>query len=151
MLSGMELHMMETRTNRSPVSRCLGLAWRLFVFSMLSSAYAQLSPNARWWNEAIESRLGQAGTNRVELVKALNETPAARREGMVFLVENMPAAVFEDKSRGETADRNDFVVFKLVPTHKYHVLARLEGRVVESDVTARDNSADQLVTLILPR
>lgn len=34
--------------------------------------------------------LEQAGTNRTELVKALEQTPAAQREGMQFLIDNMP-------------------------------------------------------------
>ncbi len=52
---------------------------------------AQLpASDARWWSEAIENRLAEAGTNRVEITKALVESPAARREGMAFLVANMP-------------------------------------------------------------
>lgn len=47
---------------------------------------------ARWWTETVENCLGEAGTNRVELLKALAEVGVSRREGMAFLLENMPAA-----------------------------------------------------------
>ncbi len=39
-----------------------------------------------------------AGTNRVEIQKALEEAPATHREGMAFLVENMPARDLETLS-----------------------------------------------------
>ena len=45
---------------------------------------------ARWWSDTIEARLVEAGTNRPAITKALTDTPEARREGIVFLVENMP-------------------------------------------------------------
>jgi hypothetical protein len=44
----------------------------------------------RWWSDAAESALVRAGTNRRELVKALGLAPAEQREGMEFLIENMP-------------------------------------------------------------
>ncbi|HWX21754.1 MAG TPA: transglutaminase domain-containing protein [Candidatus Binatia bacterium] len=65
----------------------------VFLWAFLATvSQAQLAPEGHWWSAAVESRLGEAGTNRLELVKALNETPAPRREGMAFLLENMPAA-----------------------------------------------------------
>jgi hypothetical protein len=63
-------------------------AWLLFL-----STIAQAGPSApadRWWSDAAEQALTQAGTNRPELVTALDQTPAAQRDGMQFLVENMP-------------------------------------------------------------
>lgn len=42
------------------------------------------------WPVAVEKALQRAGTNRAELVRALVEVPAARREGMEFLMEHMP-------------------------------------------------------------
>lgn len=48
------------------------------------------NPAARWWSDATESALVQAGTNRPELVKALNLASRGQREGMQFLIENMP-------------------------------------------------------------
>lgn len=50
----------------------------------------QANPSARWWSDATESALVQAGTNRPELVKALNLASRGQREGMQFLIENMP-------------------------------------------------------------
>src|SRR5205085_2803725 len=44
----------------------------------------------RWWPEATEQALAQAGTNRAEWVAALEEAPAAQREEIRFLVENAP-------------------------------------------------------------
>jgi len=61
-------------------------------------AHAQSTPGEKWWSDAVENRLQQAGTNRVELVKALNEVVVARRQGMVFLVENMPATDLQSLS-----------------------------------------------------
>ena len=42
------------------------------------------------WGEAVESALARAGTNRHELVRALEQAPATQREGIQFLVANMP-------------------------------------------------------------
>ncbi len=64
----------------------------MWLFLLPFTAYPQSPPGDPWWSNAIEDRLAQAGTNRVELRQALSEVPAARREGMAFLVENMPAA-----------------------------------------------------------
>ncbi|MEI6678991.1 MAG: transglutaminase domain-containing protein [Mariniphaga sp.] len=50
----------------------------------------QANPSARWWSDATESALVQAGTNRPELIKALNLASRGQREGMQFLIENMP-------------------------------------------------------------
>jgi hypothetical protein len=59
-----------------------------------------------------------------------------------------PAAVLHDKSRGETADLNDLATFKVVPDHKYLVVARLAARNGESNVTA-NGATDQMVTVTL--
>jgi hypothetical protein len=48
------------------------------------------APGARWWSEAAANALEGAGTNRAELVTALEQVPVARREGMQFLIEHMP-------------------------------------------------------------
>ena len=41
---------------------------------------------------AIEQALETAGTNRSQIQQALDQVPTAQRKGMIFLVENMPAA-----------------------------------------------------------
>jgi pimeloyl-ACP methyl ester carboxylesterase len=51
-----------------------------------------------WWSNAAEQALKQAGTNQAELIKALRDVPAAQREGMQFLVENMPPRDLESLS-----------------------------------------------------
>src|SRR5579862_6691741 len=52
----------------------------------------------RWWSEPVEGQLAKAGTNRNEIERALAEVPVPRREGMVFLVENMPDADLQSLS-----------------------------------------------------
>jgi len=44
----------------------------------------------RWWSDAVETALAGAGTNRVELQVAVEQVKPERREGMAFLLENMP-------------------------------------------------------------
>lgn len=41
--------------------------------------------------DATEAALKQCGSNRAEIVRALKEVPPAQRDGMQFLIENMPA------------------------------------------------------------
>ncbi|MEI2726497.1 MAG: transglutaminase domain-containing protein [Verrucomicrobiota bacterium] len=69
---------------------CLSLT----LFHAAGAATEAQSPatGIRRWSDAVENRLVQAGTNRAEISQALAEVPAARRDGMAFLVENMPAA-----------------------------------------------------------
>lgn len=47
-------------------------------------------PNSSWWSAAVQSAVQSGGTNRTELVKALQMVPVAQREGMTFLIANMP-------------------------------------------------------------
>lgn len=54
------------------------------------TARAQNTAGEHWWSEAVENRLEQAGTNRTELTKALEGVAIERRDGMAFLVGNMP-------------------------------------------------------------
>ena len=62
---------------------------------------------ARPWNDAIEARLELAGTNRSELAKAFREAPADRREGLSFLVENMPESDLKTLSAAFLLDNLD--------------------------------------------
>lgn len=48
------------------------------------------SNGKRWWSNAADHALQLAGPNRKELVKALIEAPINEREGIQFLIENMP-------------------------------------------------------------
>ena len=76
--------------------------WKVFSLivagSVLLSASAQPAATTRWWAEAIETVLKQAGTNQSELVAALEQTPAEQRSGMKFLIENMPQRDLESLS-----------------------------------------------------
>jgi predicted esterase len=56
------------------------------------------STQARWWSEAVDQSLNQAGTNRPALLRALNQTPAAQRPAMQFLLENMPPSDLQSLS-----------------------------------------------------
>src|SRR5579872_4704939 len=60
------------------------------VLSLILAVSASNLFAADWWSEAVNQALDQAGTNRQELVQALQRTPEAQREGMQFLVANMP-------------------------------------------------------------
>lgn len=44
----------------------------------------------KWWSDATELSLSKSGDNRIELLKALRQVPEGQREGIQFLVENMP-------------------------------------------------------------
>lgn len=48
-------------------------------------------PADRWWSDAADQALTQSDTNRPGLVRALTEVAVSQREGMQFLIENMPA------------------------------------------------------------
>ncbi len=43
-----------------------------------------------WWGEGVEQALAQAGTNRGQWLEALAQVPQAQREGLEFLLANMP-------------------------------------------------------------
>lgn len=94
--------------NSPPVTNAIALRyfdifWRsiaivaLLTLSLLLLAYGNVNSqtkkgrsSGRWWSDAAESALIQAGTNRPELVKALNEANSGQRQGIQFLIENMP-------------------------------------------------------------
>ena len=65
---------------------------RLLLASVLfacSSLAAGASPGA-WWSDEVEQALAKAGDNRPQLEKALADVPKDQRQGMAFLVANMP-------------------------------------------------------------
>ena len=99
-----------TKFNSPPAARFLkrligqrrNPAWMICVLlvagSFLSSASAQTAATTRWWAEAIETTLKQAGTNQSELIVALEQTPDGQRSGMKFLIEHMPQRDLESLS-----------------------------------------------------
>jgi predicted esterase len=70
----------------------------LFILALAGSLAAAVgvddSPqsSSRWWPDTVQQALNEAGTNQLQLTQALERTPPGQREGMQFLVENMPAA-----------------------------------------------------------
>lgn len=70
----------------------------VLAISFLLFAQAQPAQAARWWSDGVEASLTRAGTNRTELVAALEQTPAEQRRGMSFLIENMPQRDLESLS-----------------------------------------------------
>ena len=48
------------------------------------------SAASAWWPASTSRALSRAGRNRAELARALRAVPRAQREGMRFLIENMP-------------------------------------------------------------
>jgi hypothetical protein len=45
---------------------------------------------ARWWPDTTEQVLARAGDNRPQILLALTKVPDTQRQGMQFLIENMP-------------------------------------------------------------
>ena len=82
--------------NKNTPTGIVLLLWLSAAF--FQSAHAQPAATARWWPDAIETTLKQAGTNQSELVVALEQTPAEQRSGMKFLIENMPQRDLESLS-----------------------------------------------------
>ena len=62
---------------------CIALFAALFAGAGTAQA-------ADYWNEKVEAALSHSGTNKAELVKALEQTPGPARDGMQFLIANMP-------------------------------------------------------------
>lgn len=72
------------------LSRFRSVYLSLLVILRVGPAGAQAAAT-HWWPDSVEQALSQAGTNRDELVAALDHAPESQRAGMQFLVENMPA------------------------------------------------------------
>ena len=61
------------------------------IFAIVTAVFANAAESAAtWWPATTERALAAAGGNKTELTKALTEVPAEQREGMQFLIENMP-------------------------------------------------------------
>ena len=70
----------------------MALALLVAVAAATSHSVAQspASPPVPRWPEAVEKAVGQAGDNAAQLRLALDTAPAAQRESLAFLLENMP-------------------------------------------------------------
>ena len=82
------------RTNSKTYFNQLNYFVLLFplLFFCMSGISQTIKTNAteKWWSDATELSLSKSGDNRIELLKALRQAPEGQREGMQFLVENMP-------------------------------------------------------------
>ncbi len=72
-----------------------GRSWSRFNFCAVLCGLALLSltwaaPSKPWWSEKTAAALKTAGTNSNQIALALNKAPREQRDGMQFLVENMP-------------------------------------------------------------
>jgi hypothetical protein len=76
-------------TSRLSAVAMLTLIATLFV---VVTGTAPASASGAGQPKEVEQALAKAGTNRAELVTALKSVPASQREGMQFLVANMPVA-----------------------------------------------------------
>ena len=72
------------KTNLKPLM-FLGM---LLVISSMSVLAQKSAP--KWWSKTTETALQQAGANKAQLVTALEKVPKAQREGLEFLIDNMP-------------------------------------------------------------
>jgi predicted esterase len=100
---------------------CQGMLAGVSLLFLATIAQAQTAPvaEARGWSEAAEQALSRAGTNRPEMARALEQTPQEQREGMQFLVENMPAADLRSLSANFLLDHVALVygAFAKAPWH----------------------------------
>ncbi len=65
-------------------------ALRVFVLLVFLSGKLFADDTNKWWSDATEQALAQAGTNRMELVMALDKVPTDQRAELQFLIENAP-------------------------------------------------------------
>jgi hypothetical protein len=63
---------------------------KIRLFGSLAGLLVCAAGSAAGYPPEVERALARAGSNRAELVQALDETPAAERKGMEFLIANMP-------------------------------------------------------------
>ncbi|MEJ0090466.1 MAG: transglutaminase domain-containing protein [Limisphaerales bacterium] len=63
---------------------------RVFVLLTIFTGNIFADDTNKWWNDATEQALAQAGTNRAEILMALDQTPVAQRAEIQFLIENAP-------------------------------------------------------------
>ena len=72
-------------------SRQFASIWNAPIFAALALLLAGSTLRAAdWWPASTAAALSKAGTNSAEITAALNRASEAQREGIQFLVENMP-------------------------------------------------------------
>src|SRR3954470_11763865 len=60
------------------------------LMTLCPTLWAAAPPAKVWWPRPVEAGLSRAGGNRGELLEALRRVPARQRDGMAFLIANMP-------------------------------------------------------------
>jgi len=70
----------------------------LFSCGNITSQTKNEKPVEKWWSDTTESALDQAGGNRQELINALEHVPFDQREGLLFLIDNMPQSDLQSLS-----------------------------------------------------
>jgi transglutaminase-like putative cysteine protease len=76
------------------------LAILLTLATVLARGQSQNANGDRWWSDSAATALERAGTNRTQIAEALAAVPAGQREGLQFLVENMPDRDLKSLSSG---------------------------------------------------
>ena len=74
--------------NRIATRQLAAIVLPFCMLPLLQATPFQEQP--KWWPTQVEEALARAKENRPEIVKALNGVPMDQRNGMVFLVANMP-------------------------------------------------------------
>ncbi len=95
-------------------------ARQIFLSALILFFYTSArADETNWWPTATEQALSQAGTNRVQLVAALEKTPVGHRNEIQFLIENAPQVDLQTLSADFLLDdiqqAND--AFENVPWH----------------------------------
>lgn len=72
------------------ISHILLILSALLIWITGTSQTVSAKSGDGWWSAATEASLTRSGANRPELIQALNQVPAGQREGLQFLIENMP-------------------------------------------------------------
>jgi hypothetical protein len=62
----------------------------IFCVGFLCFGQPSIAQEKPWWSDEVQQALARSGDNRQELVKALDRSPQDQRQGMAFLIANMP-------------------------------------------------------------
>jgi len=107
-----------------------------------------------WWSDSVDHALARAGTNRDQLVRALGQAPTEQRDGLQFLVTNMPDFDLTSLS-------SDFLLHHLAMGYSAYAKAPWRGGIPKeiflNDILpyacineTRDDSAEVLATKCAP-
>lgn len=119
-----------------------------------SALPANVATAERWWPDTVEAALSGAGTNRQELLAALETSPPAHRAALQFLIENMPA---RDLTTLRAAFIRDNVALAIEALEKAPWVAQIPADIFLNDILPyaslsepRDNWRARLREIALP-